>query len=157
MSRNPGAILASPEAVEQVLMNLGSNALLALEGKGGIVEVTLADRDIGPDEPLPEADMAPGEYLQLTVTDTGVGMSPDVRERIFEPFFTTRDVGEGIGMGLSVVYGIVKSLRGAVTVESMPGAGSTFRVFLPRARSGEKEARVGSPGVFPGEEEMPYR
>ena len=81
------------------------------------------------------ADVAPGEYVQLVVKDTGIGMSPDVMKRVFEPFFTTREVGKGTGMGLAVVYGIVKDLQGAVTVESEPGAGSTFRVFLPKVKT----------------------
>ena len=74
----------------------------------------------------------PGNYVQLMVKDTGTGMSPDVMRRVFEPFFTTRELGAGTGMGLAVVYGIVTDLEGTITVESEPGIGSTFRVFLPR-------------------------
>ena len=83
----------------------------------------------------------PGEYVQLTVKDTGIGMSPESMKRVFEPFFTTREVGKGTGMGLAVVYGIVKDLQGTITVESTSGVGSTFRVLLPKVKAElEKEA-----------------
>ena len=76
------------------------------------MEISLTDIDFEPDSPVFGADVAPGEYLQLAVKDTGVGMSPEVMKRVFEPFFTTREVGKGTGMGLAVVYGIVKDLQG---------------------------------------------
>ena len=109
-------------------MNLATNASLAVQGSGGILEIGLEDVRFAPDSPVFDPDMVPGEYLQLTVKDTGIGMSPEVMKRIFEPFFTTREVGKGTGMGLAVVYGIVKDLHGTITVESRPGKGSTFRV-----------------------------
>jgi CheY-like chemotaxis protein len=86
--------------------------------------------------------MASGEYLQLVVSDTGTGMTPDVIDRIFEPFFTTRKVGQGSGMGLAVAYGIVKSLHGSITVESEPGVGSTFQVLFPKVTT---EKRTETP------------
>ena len=127
-------ILASPAEVQQILMNLATNAGRAMREKGGILSIILTDTDFEPDSPVTE----PEKYVALVVKDTGVGMSPDVMARIFEPFFTTDGVGEGTGMGLAVVYGIVKSLRGTITVESEPGIGSTFRVFLPVARTDEE-------------------
>ena len=132
-------VLAAPVEVQQILMNLATNAALAMEDTGGTLEISLGDIDFTPDSPGFGADVAPGEYVQLTVKDTGGGMSPEVMKRVFEPFFTTRDVGKGTGMGLAVVYGIVKDLDGAITVESEPGIGSTFRIFLPRLKTEAKE------------------
>ena len=128
-------ILATPVEVQQILMNLVTNASLAMQQHGGILHVSIADVDLEPDSPVLEADMAPGEYLRLVVSDTGTGMTPDVVERIFEPFFTTREVGQGTGMGLAVVYGIVKSLHGNIQVESEQGVGTTFNVFFPKVRT----------------------
>ncbi|MBP1749688.1 MAG: signal transduction histidine kinase with receiver domain [Deltaproteobacteria bacterium] len=128
-------ILASPSELQQILMNLATNAAMAMREKGEILSISLTDIDFEPDSPVVDPDVAPGEYVQIVVEDSGSGMSPDVMKRIFDPFFTTRPVGEGTGMGLAVVYGIVKSLQGAITVESEPGVGSTFRVFLPKVRT----------------------
>ena len=128
-------VLASPVEVQQILMNLATNASLAMQEKGGILEVSLTDIDFTPDSPVFGGDVMPGEYVQLTVRDTGVGMTSDVMKRVFEPFYTTRDVGKGTGMGLAVVYGIVKDLEGTITVESELGAGSTFRVLLPKVKA----------------------
>jgi PAS domain S-box-containing protein len=131
-------VLASPTEIQQVLMNLATNASLAMRDKGGILEINLNDIDFQPDTPTFDPNIAPGEYIQLAVKDTGSGMAPEVMKRIFEPFFTTREVGKGTGMGLSVVYGIVTDLHGTVTVESKPGAGSIFRVCLPKIKSDVK-------------------
>ena len=156
------SILASPAELHQILMNLVTNASFAMKEAGGILGINVTNVDFEPDSPVFDADIEPGEYVQLTVTDTGSGMAPDVMKRIFEPFFTTKEVGEGTGMGLPVVYGVVKSLHGTITVESEPGAGSTFRVFLPIARTDERsegiEAQVTPKGseriLFVDDEEM---
>ena len=126
-------VFAAPVEVQQILMNIATNASLAMEKKGGEMEIGLTDVFFQRGSPALDADAAPGEYLQITIRDTGVGMSPEVRKRAFEPFFTTREVGKGTGMGLAVVYGIVKELGGMINIESEPGKGSTFRVFLPKA------------------------
>ena len=128
-------VLAAPVEIQQILMNLATNASLAMQEKGGTLEVSLTDIDFEPDSPVFGADVSPGEYVQLMVKDTGIGMGPDVMKRVFEPFFTTREVGKGTGMGLAVVYGIVKDLQGTITVESELGVGSTFRVLLPKVKT----------------------
>jgi PAS domain S-box-containing protein len=125
-------VLASPAELQQILMNLATNASFAMMETGGILDISITNVDFEPDSPIFDADIEPGQYVQLVVTDTGSGMAPDVMKRIFEPFFTTREVGEGTGLGLAVVYGIVKSLHGTITVKSELGVGSVFRVFLPK-------------------------
>jgi CheY-like chemotaxis protein len=99
---------------------------------GGVIEVLLEPVDLPTDCTTVTATLQAGPYVRLTVRDTGHGMTPEIMERIFEPFFTTKNVGEGTGMGLAVVHGIVTSNGGAITVESAPGQGATFAVYLPR-------------------------
>ena len=146
MTASSDTVVAAPVEVQQILMNLATNASLAMRENSGTMEIELADIDVEPDSL--GLDMAPGEYIQLVVKDNGCGMNPDVMRRVFEPFFTTREVGKGTGMGLAVVYGIVKDLRGTITVESEPGRGSTFRVLLPKAKSDEKAEPVRA-GLIP--------
>ena len=124
--------LGSPVEVQQILMNLATNASFAMQEKGGTLEISLTDIDFKPDEPVLGADAIPGQYVQLAVKDTGIGMSPQVMSRVFEPFFTTKEVGKGTGMGLAVVYGIVKDLQGTITVESYRGRGSPSVSFSPK-------------------------
>ena len=131
-------VLASPTEIQQVIMNLATNAALAMRDEGGTLEINLNDIDFQPDTSAFDLDIAPGEYIQLAVKDAGSGMTPEVMKRIFEPFFTTREVGKGTGMGLAVVYGIVTDLHGTITVESEPGVGSIFRLFLPKIMSDVK-------------------
>jgi PAS domain S-box-containing protein len=120
-------VMADPIHIHQILMNLCTNASQAIQEKGGILEVSLADIEID----ARDADLLPGTYLKLTVSDTGEGMTSEVMGRIFEPYFTTKGKGEGTGMGLAVVHGIVKSCGGTIRVYSKPGNGSTFHVYLP--------------------------
>ncbi len=148
------AVLAAPVEVQQILMNLAANASLAMQEKGGTLEITLTDTDFTPDSPILEPDVILGEYLQLTIRDTGVGMTPDVMKRVFDPFFTTREVGKGTGMGLAVVYGIVKDLQGTITVESTPGVGSTFRVFLPKIQAEALKEQSGTAQASTGAERI---
>jgi CheY-like chemotaxis protein len=113
-------------------MNLCTNAAYAMRGTTGSIDVFLRGITFGSTD-IPEPDMEAGDYLVLTVKDTGSGMNEEVKRRIFEPFFTTKPVGEGTGLGLSVVHGIVKSHKGNITVYSEPGRGSVFKVYLPKA------------------------
>ncbi len=126
------SIEADPTLLGQVIMNLAINARDAMP-RGGCLTLATGNRELAADELLShdESPLAPGCYEELTVADTGQGMSPAVQSRIFEPFFTTKDVGHGTGLGLSVVLGIIQQARGAVTVETEPNRGSTFRVFFP--------------------------
>jgi PAS domain S-box-containing protein len=127
-----GMVLANPTQMHQVLMNLCTNAAHAMRERGGILEVTLTPVEVDPAFASNHPTIQPGPAMCLTVRDTGHGMTPEVLRRIFEPFFTTKKVGEGTGMGLSVVHGIITSHGGAITVESTPGQGTTFRVYLPQ-------------------------
>ncbi len=129
------AVYADPSQVQQVIMNLCTNAAYAMRGTTGSINLSLRDITFG-SEDLPEGDMHPGDYLMLSVEDSGCGMDEEVRKRIFEPFFTTKPAGEGTGLGLSVAYGIVKSHRGSITVYSEPGKGTIFKVCLPKAGTG---------------------
>jgi PAS domain S-box-containing protein len=126
------AVYADPSQIQQVLMNLCTNAAYAMRGTTGSIDVFLRGITFGSTD-IPEPDMEAGDYLVLTVKDTGSGMNEEVKRRIFEPFFTTKPVGEGTGLGLSVVHGIVKSHKGNITVYSEPGRGSVFKVYLPKA------------------------
>jgi PAS domain S-box-containing protein len=125
-------IVANATEVQQIIMNLSTNAAYAMRERGGKLTIALSDAHI---EPGHQTGLPPGAYVRLTVQDTGFGMAPEVMKRIFDPFFTTKKVGEGTGMGLAVAYGIVKTLGGDITVESMPGMGSTFRVLIPKVKT----------------------
>ncbi len=141
-------VLADATGIQQIVMNLATNAAYAMRENGGKLTITLADAD------AKGSGLPPGSYLQLAVQDTGTGMDTEVMKRIFEPFFTTKGVGDGTGMGLAMVYGIVKSLNGDITVESSQGIGSTFRVLLPKAVTDETSDTVRSTGVPKGKEHI---
>ncbi len=132
-----GLAMSDPTQIHQMMMNLCTNAAHAMDETGGVMTVSLkkvnfdfrAARDL---------DLSPGPYLMLTVSDTGHGMVPEVLERIFEPYYTTKELGRGTGLGLSVVHGIVKSHRGAITCESAPVKGTSFEVYLPEIEFGKE-------------------
>jgi len=137
-----GTVMADATQMHQVIMNLSTNAYHAMSEKGGILEVSLTDVELDSDFTARHPGTHPGPYLRLTVSDTGHGMEKKVIDRIFEPYYTTKEKGEGTGMGLSVVHGIVKGHGGAITVYSEPGKGSTFNVFLPRIEEVEVVAET---------------
>ena len=122
-------VMGDSTQIQQVIMNLCKNGADALNSNKGMIEVCLSNAYLG--NMLSYQHVQAGEYLMLTVRDTGQGMKPEVMTRIFEPFFTTKDIGKGTGMGLSVVHGIVKSHGGVITMESSEGKGSLFTVYLP--------------------------
>ncbi|MDD5222367.1 MAG: PAS domain S-box protein [bacterium] len=125
-------VFADPTQINQVLMNLCANSAHAMREKGGTLTVSLSEMTLGPENASSFPGIRPGPYLKMTVTDTGHGMGPEILDRIFDPYFTTKDPGEGTGMGLSVVHGIVQDHEGFVSVHSEAGKGSSFEIYLPR-------------------------
>lgn len=134
------AVMGDAVQIQQVIVNLCRNAADALESQKGVIELRLRDTRLDSIPAHPE--MKAGEYLELSVSDTGKGIQPELMDRIFDPFFTTKGVGKGSGMGLSVVHGILKKHGGAITVRSEEGKGSRFTVYLPLLG---QEARARAP------------
>ncbi len=126
------AVLADPTQIHQAVMNLCTNAYHAMREHGGVLEVKLEAGQVDAEFAKSNLDLHAGDYLKLTVSDTGHGMDEATKERIFDPFFTTKAIGEGTGMGLSVVHGIVKSHGGAITCASELGKGTIFNIYLPQ-------------------------
>ena len=132
LATHTGMVLADPVQLQQVVMNLCTNAEYAMRPKGGQLEICLDSVAVDATMAAALPDLTPGLYIRLTVRDTGHGMVLEVLERIFDPFFTTKGPGEGTGMGLAVVHGIITSYAGAITVASTPGQGTTFTIYLPQ-------------------------
>ncbi len=126
-----GSVLASPTQIHQILMNLCTNAYHAMRDSGGVLSVFLTPLNLTTSEIIDGLALPAGSYLQLEVSDTGHGMDNKTLDRIFEPYYTTKAKGEGTGLGLSVVHGIVKSQEGHIIVSSASGKGTTFRVYWP--------------------------
>jgi PAS domain S-box-containing protein len=131
-------ILGDYTQIHQIIVNLCTNAAHSMRRGGGILGINLKEVEVDDNHSSDYPDLLPGCYLRLTVRDTGEGMDRRTRERIFEPFFTTKPPGEGAGVGLSVVHGIVKSHNGKIVVRSEPGNGSTFELFFPRVEGVEE-------------------
>jgi PAS domain S-box len=128
-----GSVQGDATQIHQVLLNLGSNAAHAMTGRGGVLTIRLSPVDHDTPRTATLATLPTGNYLRLTVSDTGHGMDETTQQRIFDPFFTTKEVREGTGLGLAVVHGIVRAHRGAIDVESKFGVGTTFHIYLPVA------------------------
>ena len=127
-----GTIMADSTQLHQVGMNLCINAAHAMEETGGVLEVGFSSVVLDAEDLKPYPDLKTGEYVKLTVSDTGAGIDPNNIDKIFDPFFTTKEVGKGTGMGLSIVHGIIKDHGGVINVSSKLGEGTTFTVFLPK-------------------------
>jgi CheY-like chemotaxis protein len=125
-----GTVLADPTQINQVIMNLCINAYHAMRESGGILSVSLSEIELQ-EEDAGYGPLLPGSYLKLEVSDTGCGIAPELLDRIYEPYFTTKKTGEGTGLGLAVVHGVVNSHNGHVAVYSEPGQGTSFHVYLP--------------------------
>ena len=148
LSPEPRHVVADPRHLEQVVMNLVVNARDAMP-RGGTLVIETDEVNFGDDLP-PPVDVRPGRYVRLLVSDTGSGMSEEIRSRIFEPFFTTKQVGKGTGLGLSTVYGIVRQANGHVDVYSEIDQGTVFKVYLPWAGDeAEAEARAAAAASRP--------
>jgi len=148
-------ILGDATQIHQVVVNLCTNAYQAMQETGGRLEVRLEETEIDYEQTRRHIGTRMGPHLHLSVRDTGVGMEPSVLSRIFEPYYTTKEPGKGTGLGLSVIHGIVKHHGGFITVESAPGRGSTFHVYLPALEEAEivPEAEPAAPPA-PGHERI---
>jgi len=143
-------VLADATQIHQVVMNLGTNAWHAMEARPGRLTIGLRAVHVDAAQCGRHPDLRPGLYACLSVADQGIGIGAAVRERIFDPFFTTKEPGKGTGLGLAAVHGIVKAHAGAIVVESEPGRGSTFSVYLPAAESvPETPATTALPEISP--------
>jgi len=145
-----GHVLADPGQIEQVVVNLVLNARDALPD-GGRITIEAGNRFLGLDYVSENPGVEPGNYVEISVADDGCGMDEKTRARIFEPFFTTKEVGKGSGLGLATVYGIVKQSGGHLTVESDPGRGTTFRIYLRQVQPDGAEVPSAPPAALPVE------
>ncbi len=145
-----GCVEADPTQIHQVLMNLCTNAAYAMRGKHGTLSVALKRAALSQQDAASFHSLLPNDYIVLSVTDTGAGMDEQTKQRIFDPFFTTKPQGEGTGMGLAVVHGIVHGHGGEVRVESHPGQGSRFDVYLPVVGAEETTVRPNAKMVIRG-------
>ena len=142
-------VVADPTQINQVFMNLCTNAAHAMAEEGGVLEVGLEAITLDEEKVIQYKDLSPGNYVKLSVSDTGPGIDPGIIDRIFDPYFTTKGVGEGTGMGLSVAQGIIENHDGAITVKSEPGKGTVFEVFLPCVDA-EAEPEPEEKSALPG-------
>jgi PAS domain S-box-containing protein len=146
-----GHAMVDPRQLESALINLALNARDAMPG-GGKLTIATQDVELGEDYTDTLEEVEPGDYVMIAITDTGSGMTQEVSERAFEPFFTTKEVGEGSGLGLSMVYGFLKQSRGHVSLDSQPGQGTTITLYLPRTAP---PCKATGPSVPASRKKMP--
>jgi len=136
------AIIADSTQIHQVIINLCTNAAHAMQDEGGILQVSLSNVRVELDSVAGSSELKAGEYVKLSVADTGCGIAPEIENHIFDPYFTTKRVGEGAGMGLAVIHGIVENHGGAVSVTSTPGKGTKIDVYLPAIKEGNMDSEL---------------
>ncbi len=129
--KSDSLVMGAPTHIHQIIMNLSTNAAQSMEENGGVLEVSLRDVRLSASFVKKHIGLNPGDYLELKVSDNGQGISPKILGSIFEPYFTTKAKGEGTGMGLATVHGIVKKYNGEILVESKLKKGTEFTLFLP--------------------------
>jgi len=154
IEKNTGIIEADPTQIQQVMMNLCTNASHAINEKDGVLKVSLSNIELDQIASANIPDLKPGSYLKLSVSDTGHGIHPNAHKKIFNPYFTTKEKEEGTGLGLAVVQGIIKSHGGAITVESEVGKGATFHVYLPTIQREVTMDEVESTALPMGQERI---
>lgn len=148
-------VLADPTGIHQILMNLCTNAYHAMQATGGVLTVRLAQVEIGEQDIDRDAELTPGAYARIEVRDTGHGMDEETRLRVFEPYFTTKEPGEGTGLGLATIHGIVAEIGGVIHVYSEKGAGSSFTVLLPCVdQASEEKVPSATPEMYRGTERI---
>lgn len=149
-----GLVFGDPTQIHQIVMNLCTNAVHAMRGQANsVLDISLANKHFNQPANTSFGNLAPGDYLRLSVKDNGHGMDEKTLEKIFDPFFSTKGQSEGTGLGLSVIHGIVSNHGGSITVESKPGEGATFRVYLPRIeQSAEVVKKIPQPSAMSGSE-----
>ncbi len=131
INNDTSIIKISPIMIHQVVMNLCTNAIQAMKVNGGILSIDLSSVKIDMNHGLQDAAILPGHYVKLTISDNGPGIPDENMDKIFNPYFTTKEKGEGTGLGLSVVHGIIKNYKGLISVSSNPGVKTSFEVLLP--------------------------
>jgi PAS domain S-box-containing protein len=149
LAANLQAVLIDPGQLEQILVNLAVNSRDAMPD-GGVLRIDTVNMDIDEDDVTSQPELSPGPHVRLRVSDTGVGMPPETAQRAFDPFFTTKPPGQGTGLGLATVYGIVQQANGRAQIYSEPGVGTTFTVLLPATD------RASSPGASRSEPQMTH-
>lgn len=154
LEKETGTVLSDPVQVQQVVMNLATNAAQAIGEHTGRIAVSLQEKALDSDSTLMHPGLKPGSYTVLSVSDTGLGISKENIHKIFDPYFSTKEPGEGTGLGLAMVHGIVNSHGGSVSVYSEPGQGTTFRVYLPRIGGEANEPAAFDYSVYRGSERV---
>ena len=147
-------VLGNATQLHQIILNLCTNAYHAMENTGGVLSVHLEDFSNSPSRDNPHPELTHDDYIQLTIADTGIGIPADIMESIFEPYFTTKEPGQGTGMGLAMVHGIVEAYSGKIFVESVPGEGSRFTIFLPATKQPPSDNLYVSETLPSGQERL---